>query len=92
MNASANIPISEQFRIVAKKYVDADAAANMLEESKSAVLAKLMLAQGDMPVSRAEMNVKDGSRARTGRASQGAVGIYQDAVFRMAERSRDKAR
>lgn len=58
MNANTNLPLSEQFRIVAKKYVDADAAANMLEESKSAFLAKLMLAQGDMPVSRAEMNVK----------------------------------
>lgn len=58
MTATPNLPISEQFRIVAKKYVDADAAANMLEESKSAFLAKLMLAQGDMPVSRAEMNVK----------------------------------
>jgi hypothetical protein len=58
MNDSPNLPISEQFRVVAKRYVDADAAANMLEESKSAFLAKLMLAQGDMPVSRAEMNVK----------------------------------
>jgi 23S rRNA maturation mini-RNase III len=58
MTANPNLPLSEQFRIVAKKYVDADAAANMLEESKSAFLAKLMLAQGDMPVSRAEMNVK----------------------------------
>ena len=58
MTANPNLPISEQFRIVAKRYVDADAAANMLEESKSAFLAKLMLAQGDMPVSRAEMNVK----------------------------------
>jgi 23S rRNA maturation mini-RNase III len=58
MTANPNLPLSEQFRIVAKKYVDADAAANMLEESKSAFLANLMLAQGDMPVSRAEMNVK----------------------------------
>ena len=52
------LPISEQYRIVAKQWCDADAAANMLEECKSAFLAKLMLAQGDMPVSRAEMNVK----------------------------------
>lgn len=58
MNDRANIPISEQFRAVAKRYVDADAAASLLEETKSAVLAKMMLAQGDMPVSRAEMNVK----------------------------------
>ena len=51
-------PLSEQFRIVAKKWVDADAAANMLEETKSAVLAKRMAELGDMPVSRAEMMVK----------------------------------
>ena len=58
MNDQSNLPISEQYRITAKKWVDADAAANLLEETKSAVLAKMMLAQGDMPVSRAEMNVK----------------------------------
>lgn len=53
-----NLPLSEQFRIVAKKWVEADSAATMLEESKSAVLAKMMADEGDMPVSRAEMNVK----------------------------------
>jgi hypothetical protein len=58
MNASPNLPLSEQYRIIAKKWVDADSAANLLEETKSAFLAKLMAMQGDMPVSRAEMNVK----------------------------------
>ena len=53
-----NLPLSEQFRIVAKKWVEADSAATLLEESKSAVLAKMMADEGDMPVSRAEMNVK----------------------------------
>ena len=53
-----NLPISEQFRIVAKKWVDADSAANMLEETKSAVLSRMMADQGDMPVSKAEMTVK----------------------------------
>jgi len=51
-------PISEEYRIVAKKFVDADAAANLLEETKSAVLSQQMMALGDMPVSRAEMQVK----------------------------------
>ena len=51
-------PLSEQYRVVAKAWVDADAAANLLEETKSAMLARLMQRQGDMPVSRAEMNVK----------------------------------
>ena len=53
-----NQPWSEQYRVVAKLWVDADAAANLLEETKSAVLARLMAKEGDMPVSRAEMNVK----------------------------------
>lgn len=53
-----NMPLSEQFRLVAKKWIDADAAANILEETKSAFLAKRMAEQGDVPVSRAEMTVK----------------------------------
>ena len=55
---SDDLPLSEQFRVIAKKWVDADAAANLLEETKSAVLAKRMTELGDMPVSRAEMSVK----------------------------------
>jgi hypothetical protein len=55
---SNELPVSEQYRIVAKKWVDADAAASLLEESKSSFLAKMMSELGDMPVSRAEMNVK----------------------------------
>src|SRR5580692_4794300 len=53
-----NAPISEQYRLIAKKYVDADSAANMLEECKGAFLAKMMAARGDMAVSKAEMQVK----------------------------------
>lgn len=54
----SNLPLSEQYRLVAKKWVDADAAANILEETKSAVLSRMMVSQGDIPVSRAEMQVK----------------------------------
>lgn len=54
----SNLPWSEQYRIVAKDYVALKSAADMLEETKSAVLAKRMSALGDMPVSRAEMSVK----------------------------------
>ena len=50
-------PLSEQFRVVAKRWVDLDAAANLLEETKSAVLAQKMAELGDMPVSKAEMKV-----------------------------------
>ncbi len=55
---SDNLPWSEQFRIVAKSWVDAEAAASLLEDTKSAVLAEKMQALGDMPVSKAEMLVK----------------------------------
>lgn len=51
-------PISEEFRLVAKAWVDAEAAASLLEETKSAVLAQKMAALGDMPVNRAELTVK----------------------------------
>ena len=51
-------PISEEFRLVAKAWVDANAAANLLEETKSAVLSKMMLALGEKSVAAAEMKVK----------------------------------
>ena len=51
-------PLSEQFRIVAKRWVDADAAANILEDTKSAVLAQKVSALGDIAVNRAETQVK----------------------------------
>ena len=54
----SNLPLSEQFRLIAKKWIDADAAASILEETKSAFLAQRMAEQGDVPVSRAEMAVK----------------------------------
>jgi hypothetical protein len=51
-------PLSEQFRIVARQWVEADKAASILEECKSAVLSQMMLAKGDIPVSKAEMQAK----------------------------------
>lgn len=51
-------PISEEFRLVAKAWVDAESAASLLEETKSATLAEKMQALGDMPVNRAELTVK----------------------------------
>jgi hypothetical protein len=67
MNAAAQLPqherpISEEYRIVAKEWVDADAAANMLEETKSAMLSQWMTELGDMPVSKAEMQTKASTR------------------------------
>ena len=44
--------------MVAKAWVDAEAAASLLEDTKSALLAERMSALGEMPVSKAEMTVK----------------------------------
>jgi hypothetical protein len=54
----SNAPLSEQFRLIGKKWKEADAAASLLEELKSATLSQKMVALGDMPVSKAEMTVK----------------------------------
>lgn len=54
-------PISEQYRVVAKTWADAEAAAHVLEETKSAVFAQKCVALGDMPVNRAEQTVKASS-------------------------------
>jgi hypothetical protein len=56
--ANSNLSWSEQYRIVAKQWNDANAAADLLKETKDAMLSQMMLKQGDMPVSRAEMIVK----------------------------------
>jgi hypothetical protein len=50
--------ISEVFRRSAKEWVDLDNAARMLEEGKSAFLSQRMLDLGDIPVSKAELQVK----------------------------------
>jgi hypothetical protein len=52
------LPLSEQFRIIAKRWVDADSAASLLEETKSAFLSRLMIRTGETAVSKAEMTVK----------------------------------
>lgn len=51
-------PWSEQFRIVAKQWVELDGAARLLEETKTAVLAQKMKSLGDMPAAHAEREVK----------------------------------
>lgn len=47
--------LSEEYRITAKAWVDADSAASLLEETKSANLSQMMMAHGDIAVSKAEM-------------------------------------
>ena len=58
MNVAANLPWSEQFRVVAKQWCDAEAAASLLEDTKSAVLSQKMAALGESKVNKAEMTVK----------------------------------
>ena len=55
---NSNQPLSEQFRHAAETWADAEAAASLLEESKSAVLARRMAELGDVPVNRAERDIK----------------------------------
>src|SRR5258705_9131199 len=57
-----NQPISEQFRVVAKAWVEADEAASLLEETKSAVLSemigKVISYNIGMPFNKAELAAK----------------------------------
>ena len=53
-----NRPWSEIFRLAGEDWVEKEAAAQLLEDTKSAVLAQRMLALGDIAVNRAEQKVK----------------------------------
>jgi hypothetical protein len=54
--------LSEQFRIIAKRWVDADHAASLMEETRTAVLAEIVQrtisSDMSMPYNRAEMMAK----------------------------------
>lgn len=58
----SNEPYSEQFRVVAKRWVDADAAATLLEDTKSALLSErvqsLIRSEPGIAINRAEAAVK----------------------------------
>jgi hypothetical protein len=51
-------PLSEQYRIVAKAWVEMDGAARMLESCKDAVLSEMIGRRAGMPVARAERDAK----------------------------------
>lgn len=53
-----NRPLSEIYLEAAEDWVDKEAAAQLLEDTKSAVMAQRQLALGDIPVNRAEQIVK----------------------------------
>jgi hypothetical protein len=56
--SESNQPLSEQYRLVAKAWVEADGAARMLEELKTTTLAQWVKTHGDVPVNAAERDVK----------------------------------
>jgi len=57
-----NEPISEQFRLTAKAWVEADEAASLLEETKSAVVSEMITKiigyNLGMPFNKAELSAK----------------------------------
>lgn len=57
-----NQPISEQFRVVAKQWVDADEAASLLEETKTSILSdmigRVLSYNIGMPYNKAELSAK----------------------------------
>jgi len=55
---SGDFPFSERFRVAAEAWVDAENAAQLLEDTKSIVMAQRQTALGDMPVNRAEQTIK----------------------------------
>ena len=60
--ASSNYPISERFRIVAKAWVEADEAASLMEETKSAIISQMIgkVIEGNfnLPFNKAELAAK----------------------------------
>lgn len=55
---SGDFPFSERFRVAAEDWVDKESAAQLLEDTKSTVLAQKVAVFGDIPVNRAENLVK----------------------------------
>lgn len=53
-----NRPWSEIYRVAAERWVDLEAAASLLEETKTSVMAQKQAALGDMAVNRAEQTIK----------------------------------
>lgn len=53
-----NLPWSERYRLAGHRWVEADGAARLLEETKTAVLSQKMKALGDMPAAHAERDVR----------------------------------
>lgn len=57
-----NLAWSEKYRLAGEDWSDKDAAANLLEDLKSAMMAQWQTELGDIPVNRAEQIVKASAR------------------------------
>lgn len=55
---SNQFPFSEQYRVAGEDWADKEAAAQLLEDTKSATLAQWIAELGDVPVNRAENTIK----------------------------------
>jgi putative sterol carrier protein len=55
---------AERYRVAGDVWCDAEAAAQLLEDCKSAVMAQWQTELGDIPVNRAEQTVKASARWR----------------------------
>lgn len=64
MMEGENRPYSEIYRMAGEDWADKEAAAQLLEDSKSAVMAQWQTELGDIPVNRAEQIVKASARWR----------------------------
>lgn len=59
---SNEFPFSEQYRLAGEAWADKEAAAQLLEDTKSATLAQWITELGDVPVNRAENTIKAEAR------------------------------
>ena len=55
---SNEFPFSERYRLAGVDWADKEAAANLLEETKTSIMAQKQSLLGDIPVNRAEQIVK----------------------------------
>jgi len=60
----SNISWADRYREMGEDWADKEAAAQLLEDSKSAVMAQWQTELGDLPVNRAEQTVKASARWR----------------------------
>lgn len=61
----SNVSWADRYREMGEDWADKEAAAQLLEDTKSAVMAQWQTELGDLPVNRAEQTVKASARWRS---------------------------